>query len=120
VRAPVARVDVHWEEQLVPIDDTSVNAPTLGSFDRAAAASSLGAINVQHCGSSGQVGTGHATVTFNAQGRVSNVIVDDANFAGSPAGRCVQAAFFSARAPAFNAQSASIGKSFTIGNPLAR
>lgn len=124
-RAPVARVDVHWEEQLVPIDDSASQAEgssgnALSPFDRVAASSALSAINVTHCGSTGQVGTGHATVTFNAPGRVSNVIIDDANFAGTPAGRCVQAAFLSARVPAFNSQSASIGKSFTIGNPLAR
>jgi hypothetical protein len=92
-RAPVARVDVRWEEQLVALDDDSFGQPALVSFDRGAAASALGSISVQHCGSSGQVGTGHATITFSPTGRVQSVVVDDANFAGTPAGRCVQAAW---------------------------
>jgi hypothetical protein len=119
-RAPVARVDVRWEEQLVALDDDSFGQPALGPFDRTAAASALGSVNVQQCGASGQVGTGHVTVTFAPTGRVQGVVVDDANFAGTTAGRCVQAAFFTARIPPFNSQTASVGKSFTIGNPLAR
>jgi hypothetical protein len=66
------------------------------------------------------VGTGHVVVTFNATGAVSDVVVDDPTFAGTPAGRCVTTAFFRARVPAFDSTSARVGKSFTIGSPMAR
>ena len=121
-RSPVGRVDVRWEEQLVPIDTSGGTQPPLGlgPFDRTAAASSLGSISVAHCGASGHVGTGHAQVAFAPNGRVSSVTINDANFSGTPAGRCVQAAFLGARVPPFSGTNASIGKSFTIGAPLAR
>ena len=53
-------------------------------------------ISVAHCAASGQVGTGHVTVTFSTTGRVSGVVVDDPSFSGTPAGRCVTASFFRA------------------------
>lgn len=118
-RTPVVRVDVRWEQQLVPLDDDATFG-AFAPFDRGAAASALAGISVAHCGSSGQMGTGHASVTFSPNGRVASVIVDDANFAGTPAGRCVQAALFAARVPAFSGAPVAVGKSFTIGAPLAR
>ena len=59
-------------------------------------------------------------VTFSPTGRVSQVVVDDANFAGTPAGRCVQTAFFNAVVSPFTGGPVKVGKSFTIGSPLAR
>ncbi|MBX3222179.1 MAG: FecR domain-containing protein [Labilithrix sp.] len=123
-RVQVGRVDVRWEAELVPVDDVPVFAPPPvvggGPFDRAAAASALERVGVQHCASSGQVGTGHATVTFGPTGRVSEVVIDDANFSGTPAGRCVQTAFFNASVPSFTGGPVRVGKSFTLGAPLAR
>ncbi len=118
-RTPVARVDVRWEQQLVPLDEDG-SFGGIGPFDRGAAASALAGVSVSHCGASGQVGTGHATVTFSPTGRVGSVVVDDANFAGTPAGRCVQTALFNARIPPFSGAAVSVGKSFTVGAPLAR
>jgi len=53
-------------------------------------------------------------VTFSPTGRVSEVVVDDANFSGTPAGRCVQTAFFNAIVPSFTGGPVKVGKSFTI------
>jgi hypothetical protein len=114
-RATVGRVEVRWEAELVPLD--SPIGATGGVFDRAAAAAALAGISVRQCSASGQIGTGHAMVTFGPAGNVTDVVVDDANFAGTPAGRCVRAAFFSARVPAFDGQPQRVGKSFTIGAP---
>lgn len=121
-RAQVARVDVRWEAELVPVDGDVTTPPPVGGapFDRAAAASALARVGVQQCASSGQVGTGHVTVTFGPTGRVSEVVVDDANFSGTPAGRCVQTAFFGAVVPPFAGGPVRVGKSFTLGAPLAR
>jgi hypothetical protein len=60
------------------------------------------------------VGTGHLTVTFAPSGRVSDVVVDDANFSGTPAGRCARAAFFNAVIAPFSGGAQRMGKSFVI------
>jgi hypothetical protein len=114
-RSQVARVDSRWETQLVPVDEG-----TLAPFDRSGAAGALARVSVAHCSASGQVGTGHVTVTFVPTGRVSSVVVDDPSFSGTPAGRCVTAAFFSASVPPFDGGVVRVGKSFTIGSPIAR
>jgi hypothetical protein len=115
-RAPVARVDARWEAELVPVEDDSVSALGVEArpFDRSAAASALARVSVAHCGASGQVGTGRAIVVFGPAGRVINAFVDDSSFAGTPAGRCVTAAFFGASMPPFSGPAVRVGKSFTI------
>jgi hypothetical protein len=122
-RTQIGRVDVRWESELVPLEPETTFAPPPtagGPFDRSAAASALATVSVQHCSASGQVGTGHVMVTFAPTGRVSEVVVDDANFNGTPAGRCVQTAFFDARVPPFAGSPVKVGKSFSLGAPLAR
>ncbi|MDB4947225.1 MAG: hypothetical protein JWP97_6759 [Labilithrix sp.] len=120
-RTQVGRIDARWEAQLVPFAQegwgpTAPRDPWPGTgFDRGAASSSLGAVDLRACGASGQVGTGHVTVTFAPTGRVSEVTVDDATFSGTPAGRCVASAFFVAAAPAFSGGPVRVGKSFTLG-----
>ncbi|MFO0736120.1 MAG: VIT domain-containing protein [Labilithrix sp.] len=121
LRAQLGRVDVRWEQELVPLDGTeSFNSPvvTNAQFDRSAASAALSGVNLSHCASSGQVGTGHVTVTFSPSGGVQNVVVDDGSFSGTPAGRCVQTAFFNARVPAFNGAPVRVGKSFTVGGGM--
>ncbi|MBS2016916.1 MAG: FecR domain-containing protein [Deltaproteobacteria bacterium] len=115
-RTQVARVDARWEAELVPLDDDGFGGvgPQVRTFDRTAAASALANVSVRHCGASGQVGTGHVVVTFGPSGRVTEVVVDDPTFAGTPAGRCAQAAFFGASVQPFSGQSVRVGKSFTI------
>jgi ferric-dicitrate binding protein FerR (iron transport regulator) len=120
-RTQVGRADVRWESELVPLDNTvGIINPTPATFNSAAAASALASVNVQHCASHGQVGTGHVTVTFGPAGRVVDVAVDDANFSGTVAGRCVQSAFFNAAIAPFAGNPARVGKSFTLGVPVAR
>jgi hypothetical protein len=122
VRTQVARVDSRWEAELVPVEDGTFgfrnNEPR--PFDRGAAAGALARVSVAQCSASGQVGTGHVTVTFAPSGRVSSVIVDDPSFSGTPAGRCVTTAFFGASVAPFEGGQVRVGKSFTIGVPMAR
>jgi hypothetical protein len=113
-RAQVGRVDTRWEAQLVPVEGGFVPGAER-TFDRATAAGALERIGLGRCAASGQVGTGHATVTFAPTGRVSEVVIDDPTFAGTPAGRCVVAAFFGASVSAFQGSAARVGKTFTIG-----
>ena len=118
-RTSVARIDVGWEAQLVPVNVDSDDQPILGTspgtgpFDRTAAASALN-LSVSQCALGNLTGTGHANVTFAPAGNVSAVVVDDANFAGSDAGRCVQRVLARARVPAFTGSPVTVGKSFTI------
>jgi len=116
-RIQVGRVDTHWETQLVPIDDGLPQPQDARLFDRGAAAGALARIGVSQCAASGQVGTGHVSVTFSPSGRVSEAVVDDAVFSGTPAGRCVISAFFNASVAPFNGSPVRVGKSFTIGSP---
>lgn len=121
-RTQVARVDTRWEAELVPVDDGGFGIQTgePREFDRGAAAGALARISVAHCGASGQVGTGHAVVTFGQAGRPISVVVDDPSFAGTPAGRCITAAFFGASVPAFSGAPVRVGKSFTVGGGMNR
>ncbi len=113
-RVAVGRVDLRWEQELVPLDDQGPPPGGLPPFDRRAAASALAGISVRQCELSGQSGTGHVTVTFAPSGVVSDVVVDDGRFAGTPAERCVRTAFFSARVPPFSGGPQRVGKSFTL------
>lgn len=118
-RIQVGRVDTHWEAQLVPIDDGGPQVQNdFRGFDCAAAAGALARIGVGQCSASGQVGSGHVSVTFSPSGRVSEVIVDDPTFSGTPAGRCVISAFFNASVPPFQGAPARVGKGFTIGSAM--
>ena len=120
-RAQVARVDARWEAELVPVEGGIRDfGDGARPFDRGAAAAALAGVSVAPCAASGQVGTGHATVTFSPSGRVSGVVVDDASFSGTPAGRCVSTSFFRAVVPPFDGAPVRVGKSFTLGSPIAR
>lgn len=120
VRTQVARVDVRWEAELVPVDDGGTTFQQPREFDRGAAAGALARVSVAHCGASGQVGTGHVVVTFGQAGRVISAVVDDPSFAGTPAGRCVTAAFFGASVPAFAGAPVRVGKTFTVSGGMNR
>ena len=54
-------------------------------------------------------------MTFGPSGRVTEAVVDDAVFSGTPAGRCVVSAYFGASVSPFNGSPVRVGKSFTIG-----
>jgi hypothetical protein len=111
-RTQVGHVDVRWESEFVPVVGEEA---AVGGFDGARAMRALGAVGVQQCAATGQVGAGHVTVTFAPTGRVSGVVIDDGTFSGTPAGRCVQAAFFSTPpVQPFSGPSVSVGRSFTL------
>jgi hypothetical protein len=120
-RVQVARVDVRWQAELVPVSLDAVDRPPgLRPFDRLGAARALERVSVAHCAAPGEVGRGRATVTFLPSGAVSNVVVTDGRFAGTPVARCVQSAFFGAQVPPFAGPATHVAKTFTLGVPLAR
>lgn len=68
----------------VPVDDT------LPSFDPIGARSALAATDVASCKSPGTAeGYGHATVTFNPDGVISKVVIDEPSGMSPEAVRCV-------------------------------
>ena len=68
----------------VPVDDT------LPSFDPASARGALAATDVTSCGPAGAAaGYGHATVTFNPDGVISKVVIDEPSGLSPEAVRCV-------------------------------
>jgi DNA-directed RNA polymerase specialized sigma24 family protein len=97
--------------------EPSVPAATAanGAFDRRAAASALGRVNVQSCNvDGGPTGPGHVTVTFASDGSASDAIVDSGPFPGTAVGACIAARFRTVSVPAFEGAPVRVGKSFTI------
>jgi hypothetical protein len=85
------------------------------TFDRDAAVSALGSVDVQTCKrSKGPTGEGHVVVTFSAAGAAVTAVVDKAPYQGTPVGQCVAKKFKKAKVPAFQGQPISVGKTFKI------
>jgi len=95
-------------------------APTpaaAGGFSKeaAVAALSVAASQATVCKKpEGPWGTGKCQVVFAPSGRVTSANVMGAPFAGTPVGGCVSGVFRRARIPAFNGDSVTVSKSFTI------
>lgn len=88
--------------------------PTRGpAFDRAAAAATLMAVNVQVCKRQ-LSGTGHVTVTFATDGSVTGAVVDSGPFTGTLEGACVATRFRGARVTPFAGPPVRVGRSFTL------
>ncbi|MBX3262171.1 MAG: hypothetical protein KF782_20970 [Labilithrix sp.] len=115
-RVQVGRVDVRWEAELVPVDDVAASRRSAAGRSTARRRRALERVGVQHCASSGQVGTKHATVTFGPTGRVPRSSSTTRTSAGRPRGRCVQTAFFTP-VPSFTGGPVRVGNSRA---PLAR
>ena len=85
------------------------------SFDRSAASSALGNVDVQSCKKAGgPTGSGHVNVTFAPTGEVSSAVVDSGPYPGTAVGGCVAGKFRGAHVPAFSGAPVTVGKSFTI------
>jgi hypothetical protein len=96
----------------------SEQAPASPAFDRGAAASALGWVDVSRCRSeSGVDGTGHVTVVFANDGSVSHAEVDRGGNEKTARGACIAKAFEKARIPAYAGARVRVGKSFTLGPP---
>jgi hypothetical protein len=116
-RAQVARVDVRFEEQLVPVDD-DIPPPTFapGPLDRSALSAALANVNVAGCArSGGPAGAGRVTIRIAPSGAVSSAVVD-APFSGTSTGACVEARFRQLRIPAFDPSSGpvTVAKTFRV------
>ena len=84
-------------------------------FDRGAAAGALGAVNLSSCKKAdGPTGSGHVKVTFEPNGTVSKVDVDQPPFSGTAVGGCVAGKYRGVKIPAFSGGAMTVGKSFSL------
>jgi hypothetical protein len=92
------------------------NRPTSPPFDRGAAAQSLGAVSVAHCGKlAGAEPTGRIELTFRPDGVTSDVAVIEGMDPKSPAARCVSETFQKkTRVPPFGGSPVRVKKSFSL------
>jgi predicted Zn finger-like uncharacterized protein len=94
---------------------TTGGGGTSAPFDRGAAAGALGAVNLSSCKKAdGPSGSGHVKVTFEPNGTVSKVDVDQPPFSGTPVGGCVAGKYRGVKIPAFSGGSMTVGKSFSL------
>ncbi len=87
----------------------------LAAFDSAAASRAMGAVNLQGCPKAGAQGvSGHARVTFQPSGAVSEVLVDTPQLSGTATERCVAQAYRKVKVAAFSGSALTVGKRFTL------
>jgi hypothetical protein len=105
---PVTQVVVHRSEPAAPVG---------AGFDRAAAASALGAQVAQasSCRKPGDPsGTASVTITFAPSGRVTSASVSGPPFAGTATGGCIAATLRRAKIPAYDGDKVTVAKSVVI------
>jgi hypothetical protein len=84
-------------------------------FDRAAAATALGAVDLQPCRvTNAPSGRGHVTVTFGNTGTIVDAEVDEGPFVGNATGACIETQFKKARIPKFLGGKVKVGKTFHV------
>jgi predicted Zn finger-like uncharacterized protein len=84
-------------------------------FDPASVARALGAVDVRGCANAGgPTGTGHARVTLQPNGAVSDVVVDTPELAGTPTERCVAGAYRRLKVAPFAGPALTVGKRFIV------
>lgn len=113
-RAPVPPIPhVAFEPIELPASTNEEADP--GDFNREDVSRVLNAINIADCGgSTGPHGRGHVRIVFATNGDVITSTVDDARFAGTAAGQCVENRFRKAYAPSFTGAPRVVGKAFVI------
>lgn len=88
-------------------------AETSPGFDRNAAVSALGAVDLGKCkATNAKRGEGHVTVTFSPAGAASSAVVDRGPMAGTPVAKCIQAQYAKVKVPAFKGDAVAVGKTF--------
>jgi len=106
--APVARVQMRLESELVPADGPTESFAPAPPFNRGAAQNALAAVSVVGCaGASGVTGNGTVRVTFAPSGRIVSASVDSP-FAGTSTGACVVNAYRRVLIPAFDPSTSAV------------
>jgi predicted Zn finger-like uncharacterized protein len=89
------------------------------AFDGATAARALSTVSLRACSNAGgPTGAGHARVTFQPGGTVSDVVVDTSELSGTATERCVAQAYRRVKVAAFSGPALTVGKRFVVsGDP---
>jgi len=115
--ARVARVDVRFVSELVPLDGPIENGSNIigaAAFDESVARARINAISLQQCSvQEGPFGSGNASVSFDPSGAVSNVTVA-APFSMGRSGACVRRALMTARVAPFSGSARTVTRNFVI------
>jgi predicted Zn finger-like uncharacterized protein len=119
--APTPPKPLSLEEELrkkaaaPPTPAKTAEAPSGGTFDRAAAGIALNGVSIVGCKKpDGPTGAGHVTVTFDSSGNVQSAIVDGGDFPGTPVGGCIAGKYRGAHVPPFSGSPVKVGKSFNL------
>ncbi len=109
----VARVDVRWTSELVPIDD--VTTEVRGNFDGQVARARVNAVSLASCSvQEGPFGAGSAAVTFDpSSGTVSSVVVAPPFSSGRPSA-CITRMLHAVSVAPFNGSSQTVTRNFVI------
>ncbi len=87
----------------------------LPPFDPHAARAALNEIDVSSCRASGApTGFGHAKATFNPDGRISKVVVDEPAGMADEAAKCIGDRIGTAMVPAFKGSLITVGTTFHV------
>jgi hypothetical protein len=82
-------------------------------FDKQAASSALGSVDLVKCKSTNAPrGEGHIMVKFTPAGTAAEAIVDKGPLVGTPVAKCIAKEFKKAKVPAFKGDVVQVGKSF--------
>ena len=116
--ARVARVDVRFVSELVPIDGDGsgigIGVTTSATFDESVARARVNAVSLQQCSvQEGPFGSGNATITFDPSGGVSNVMLGPP-FSMGRAGACVRRALMSVRVAPFSGGARTVTRNFVV------
>jgi hypothetical protein len=95
--------------------DAGAQGTDADAFDRDAASTALKSVNIARCKKpKGPTGDGHVIVTFAPRGSASDVVVDQAPFAGTKVGKCIAGEYRKVKVPPFTGAAVSVGKKFKI------
>jgi hypothetical protein len=84
-------------------------------FDRGAAASALGAAQIQRClVPGGPTGHGHVTIVWDPSGGVSSATIDQGPFVGTVIGACLEHVYSTLTVRPFAGAPVRVGKSFLL------
>ena len=108
--ARVAKVDTHWESELVAVESDPEGTP----FDRASAMSRLSSVSVAQCHDPSGGGSGVVLVTFGPSGRVLSAAVRSSTLSGS-AVACVSSAFQGVVVPPFAGGPTTVSRGVVVG-----
>lgn len=89
------------------------SAPAGASFDRDAASSAIGSVDLTKCrATNAEKGEGHVVITFTPAGTAAKATVDKGPWVGTPLAKCFASQFKKTTIPAFGGEPVTVGKSF--------